>query len=457
MPTKSARTESRALELPGALSDVGPTRIEVEFDTELQRNSAAGQAAIEGLLARLESRGIRFGSTLLPTSIKPHFIRRSDNDAWTTALSRLLGSIERLAESLRHDPEFRANGPFSPQAWELIDIDPGYPHTAVVCRPDVIWNGPHIGVLELNADSPAMMLYADVVQELQRELFPLKSLDRGRLTFEHRIPALRRALLDTYRDWGGTSDRPVVAIVDWPGQKTSSEQEQLALELTRLGTPAFVCHPHELELRGGRLLGRGEPIDIVQRRLLFPDVVARRDELTALLTAYREHMACVVNPLRSYMVGCKALLAELSRRARAGLLSDDYADDIADVLPCTALTDEIDDETLAERTRWVLKPAFGSGGAGVVIGRYVGEAEWREALTRARKGGWVVQSYLSISLYRVPLTSASGRAMTPLYANWNPFFFGGKPAGGIARVSSDPVVGISVRGALLPSVLVDDE
>jgi hypothetical protein len=47
--------------------------------------------------------------------------------------------------------------------------------------------------------------------------------------------------------------------------------------------------------------------------------------------------------------------------------------------------------------------------------------------------------------------------MVPLYATWNPFFFGGRAAGGIARVSSDPVVGISARGALLPTVLVNDD
>jgi uncharacterized circularly permuted ATP-grasp superfamily protein len=131
---------------------------------------------------------------------------------------------------------------------------------------------------------------------------------------------------------------------------------------------------------------------------------------------------------------------------------------VSSVLPCTIPAREADEnELLANRSRWVVKPAFGSGGSGVVIGRYVDERAWAEAMSVARQGHWVVQSYLPIPLYRVPLTNSKGTQMTPLYANWNPFFFGGKPGGAIARVSTDPVVGISARGALLPTVIVDDE
>lgn len=448
--TANARPESP----PAADSSV----VERLFDARFQEDGTRSRRAMDQFLSAVIASGIRFGGSTLPTSIKPHFIRRSHNDLWTGRLGKFLRILERTAEEMRADEHFRRTGPFSPEAWELLDIDPGYRHTAVVCRPDIVWEGSSIGVLEMNADSPAMMLYADVVQELQRQCFPLSEMDAaGNLTFERRVPALLEALLASYRDWGGSAERPTIAIVDWADQKTRSEQEHLARAFSELGCPAFVCAPHELELRGGRLLGRGEPIDIVQRRMLFPSIVERRDQLGPFLTAYRERLACVINPLRSYMVGCKVTLAVLFHPEYRARMSTEDVQLLRDIMPCTIPPREVEEWELMERNRWVLKPAFGSGGSGVVIGRYVDAATWTDALRVARAGDWVAQTYLPIPLYRVPVATVTGNAMTPLYANWNPFFFGGKPAGGIARVSSNPVVGISVCGALLPTIIANDE
>jgi uncharacterized circularly permuted ATP-grasp superfamily protein len=450
VPTKNVRHES------SVSADV--TQAEVAFDDGLRTDLMRSRTAMDVFRRELEARNVQFGNKPLPTSIKGHFVARSRVTAWNRVLTGFLRVLEGTALRFLQDPEFRRNGPFSPEALELLDIDPGYSHPAVVCRPDLVWEGDRVGLLEMNADSPAMMLYADVVQDVQRELFPLNEIDEGeRLRFDRRIPDMLEALRSTYREWGGKESSPVIAIVDWAGQKTSAEQENLARQFTALGCPAFVCSPDQLEVRGGRLLGRGEPIDIVQRRVLFPDIVRRRAELDAFLTAYKERLACVINPLRSYVVGCKAVLAEMCRPERIESLDDEDREVVRSVLPCTMSLDEIDRSELADRTRWVIKPTFGSGGSGVIIGRYVDESTWNEAIARARPGEWVVQRYLRIPLYRVPLMTSSASALVSLYSNWNPFFFGGVASGGITRVSSDPVVGISARGALLPTIIVNDE
>jgi hypothetical protein len=431
----------------------GATSAERVFDALTAADPVRVSAATAALERALAAHRIEFGGSLLPTSIKPHFLRRADNDLWTRRLADFIDVLDRTARRLCADPAFRRTGPFAPAVWELLDIDPGFGRAAVVCRPDVVWRGSEIAVLELNADSPAMMVYSDVVQELQRELFPLDQFGSDELVFERRTPALHAALLATYREWGGTSAHPVIAIVDWPDQKTSGEQELLARALAALGTPAFVCHPAELETRGGRLLARGQQIDIVQRRILFPEILRRSDELVPFLTAYRERLACVVNPLSSYAIGCKAVLAELSRLCRCGGLAEPERTTVARVLPTTASLSELDDDELEDRERWVLKPSFGSGGSGVIIGRFVDDATWRARLLAARRraSDWIVQLSQPIPRYRVPVANGSDA----LFTNWSPFFFAGTPAGSIARASADPVVGISARGALLPTILVE--
>ena len=452
------RTTNAQPERPVVADVVERTRAEAAFDRDLYADAPRAREATTRLRNQLLARGVLFGDKLLPTSIKPHFIRRSENQAWTGLLGKLLAILENTARELAAEPAWRRHGPFGPDAWELLDIDPGYRRWSVVCRPDIIWEGDRIGIIEMNADSPAMMLYADIVQQLQREIFPLDQVERDhRLSFEHRVPALLHALREVYQEWGGAKSNPTIAIIDWRGQKTSSEQEQLASTFSNLGCPSFVCYPDELELRAGRLYGRGEAIDIVQRRMLFPDILKRQAELQPFLTAYRDRLACVVNPLRSYLVGCKLVLAELCRPERLTRADASVREVVSQVLPCTAPLGALPRSGLGDRNEWVLKPAFGSGGVGVIIGRYTDDATWSHILDTANPAEWVIQTYLRVPLYRVPLTSGAIHSATPLYANWNPFYFGGAPAGGIARVSSDPVVGISARGALLPSVIVEDE
>jgi uncharacterized circularly permuted ATP-grasp superfamily protein len=441
----------------GDVADATPA-IERRFDSLLASDPSRALAAARTLSGELATKNVRFGEGLLPTSIKPHFLARSINDRWIRNLGRFVNLLESAAKYFISDETLRSGPLFSREAWDLFDIDPGYGRFAVVCRPDMAWVNSRAALLEMNADSPAMMVYADHVQEIQRGLFPFAELDRpGAVGFHRRTPDLLRALLDTYREWGGTKSSPTVAILDWPGQKTEPEQHQLALDLTELGCPALVCCPADLEVRGGRLLARGEPIDIVQRRLLFPDIVRRRDELAPFLTAYRERLACVINPLRSYLLGCKALLATARTNGWYSSLGEADRELLASILPATLPIGPHSWKELQDRTRWVIKPAFGSGGKGVVIGRFADDTAWTRALAGASDGRWIAQAYVPIPTYSAPILSDGQVVIKRLYANWNPFFFDGRFSGAITRVSNEPVVGISAGGALLPAVLAMDE
>jgi uncharacterized circularly permuted ATP-grasp superfamily protein len=125
-------------------------------------------------------------------------------------------------------------------------------------------------------------------------------------------------------------------------------------------------------------------------------------------------------------------------------------------LPATAAVDRLDDGVLADRNAWVLKPVHGSGGQGVVIGAHSDAGIWEQALDCARQGGWIAQRQVQIPTYRIPSESDPSGTQRSMFANWNPFFFGGTSAGGITRVSPNPIVGITNGGALLPTLLVND-
>ncbi len=435
---------------------------EAEFDQLIVERPDLAESAARSLSDELRARGILFGDKLLPTCLKPHLLPAALREHFVRETSLLFSVIERVGNLLfsdsalkrelskRGEMRIRRDG-----GWRLMGIDPGFAPSAIVCRPDMLWTGDRLRLIEFNADSPAMMTFADRLQEIQRTLFPMKQIEeRWQITYHWRTRRLYEALLSTYAAWGGKSRTPTIAIVDWPEQKTRHEQELLARELTRMGCPSFTCHPGELSISGGRLHGKGEPIDIVQRRVLFTDFLARASETAPLLKAYEERMVCMINPLRSYFLGSKMFLSQLCMPLIRERLSQAENEVVTRVLPHTFLVTAGNTSRLRDREHWVLKPAHGHGGSGVLIGAHTSELDWTRCLEDTSKRTYVAQEFQPIPRYRVPWQAGDRLSFVDLYANWAPFIIGGQCAGDITRVSSRPIVGISADGALLPCVTV---
>src|SRR4029450_12120498 len=97
-------------------------------------------------------------------------------------------------------------------------------------------------------------------------------------TYPPPTPPLLAALLESYREWGGRASPPVVAIVDWKEVPTWTEFELLRDAFLFEGAPTPICDPRELSFEGGVLRAGGQPIDLVYRRVLINDLIARADE-----------------------------------------------------------------------------------------------------------------------------------------------------------------------------------
>ena len=393
-----------------------------------------------------------FGGRPLPTFPKPHVISAEDEDHWGSAAERLIRLFETAGRALLADRALRGHLNLPPGSDELLQIDPGYARLAVVARFDMVWSGRHVRVLELNADSPAMMTFCDRVETILLGMEPLgELLEAHGVRPRNRTRSLHAAMVATYHEWGGTRQDPTIAIVDWHGEATANELQHTAAEFQRCGSPTIVCDPRELSIHEGKLHARGHRIDIVQRRILFPDFTRRASELEALVTAYRSGAVCLVNPLRSYVVGNKVALSMMCENVFS--FSPRERTLIEDLLPATEIVTHDSRERLErERESWVLKGAFGSGGKDVTIGRNTPAAEWSELLSRATGVPSVAQRLERIPRYRVPTESEDGGIeLVELHANWNPWIFAGRYAGALTRVSRAPIVVISGGGGLLPS------
>lgn len=402
-------------------------------------SAAALEATERELQKMLRERGILFGNGLLPTYAYAFVITREQSQRWATRAERLVAAAETVAHRLVEDTAFFASMGLAGEGLELVRVNPGYERICVLSRPDGIPVGSEMKFVEINCDSPAMMMFLDMVAECLLELEPFANL-RTTHKASHAGDRLLDALLECYREFGGKGT-PTIAITDWPDQKTRYEHLRLVDHFQARGCPTVIADPRAFELVDGKLQAGGRKIDLVYRRALASEMIAHRAEIEPLLRAYRDGTVCMVNPLRSYVASAKSVLTHLA------------LDGGADCIPRSIMLDnkEARDMVSASASRWVLKKSESHGGQAVVLPEPASEAAWRAALESSTHEVWIAQEYLEVPRLAMPVIDGTSVKRAEKYFNWNPFIFGGRYAGGMVRVSSTPLINITLGGGLLPT------
>src|SRR5262249_26922783 len=155
----------------------------------------------------------------------------------------------------------------------------GYPFVSVTSRLDSFLSEAGYGLVELNAECPAGIAYADVASDLFLEM-PLVRAFRQRRHIEPMYCRgnLLDALLSIYAEVRGRAAPPQIGIVDFRGLPTQREFELFKEYFEQSGYAATIADPRELELREGALYHRDFRIDLVYRRVLTTELLEKRDE-----------------------------------------------------------------------------------------------------------------------------------------------------------------------------------
>src|SRR5436305_10166924 len=139
----------------------------------------------------------------------------------------------------------------------LVLVHPGFSTSAVTTRLDAFVRGEEVKFVEYNAENPSSLTDQ---AGLNRVLFEVHAMQKFAARYRLRefdpAESLLRAMLETYREWGG-HETPNVAIVDWAGLPTEHEFLLLRDFFARRGVPTIICTPDELEYSNGKLR-RGE-------------------------------------------------------------------------------------------------------------------------------------------------------------------------------------------------------
>jgi len=426
----------------------------------------AGGALCGSLAARMREARLTFGGRLLCPFLRPFFLDPGDERRVAHAAETLWHLGERVAKMAAGDPAMLEYLGLSDEEIRLAQIDPGYGVASTAGRADAFILPDSLQFAEYNAESPAGPGYSQRLAELFASVLDENAAmaafrDRFTVRFYTPIPRLLDALLASYRDWGGTANPPRMAIVDWREVPTFSEFELLRDAFIAAGVPTLVCDPRDLAFDGRQLTANGERIDLVYRRVLINDIVARPDECRALIDAYRAKAVCVANTLRCKIAHKKAFFAVLTDPRYAQQFTSAEREVIAAHVPWTRIVGEdLAEEVRRRRESLVLKPNDEYGSTGVTLGWETTERAWDDAIATAvgewKDAGrlWVVQERITVRREPFPVCEAQAVVERTMLVDFAPYIFRGQVAGFLTRLSATGLANVTSGGGQVPAFVV---
>lgn len=420
---------------------------------------------------RMRHANLTFGQRVHCPFLRPFFLSPDDEQRVRVVAETIADFGERVAAAALEDKNLFAQFHLRPDEERLARIPVAYGRASTASRLDAFLLPDSLKFAEYNAESPAGPGYAETLAEIFRELPVMAQFARRYEVHSYPLSAkLLDALVLAYLDWGGNSRRPQIAIVDWDDVPTYSEFEILQQRFERMGVRTLIADPRELEFDGKRLVARDKKIDLVYRRVLINDIIARPEQCEALVKAYTANAVCVANTFRCKIPHVKTFFAVLTDEQNGALFSHDERQFIAKHIPWTRVVADVGTahygehvELLAfvrrERANLVLKPSDEYGGSGVTLGWEADEAAWDAAIGRAlsaANGAWIVQERIPVRREIFPYIAQAGRVdYREMLVDFAPYLFRGKLAGFLTRLSATGLANVTSGGGQVPAFRVN--
>jgi uncharacterized circularly permuted ATP-grasp superfamily protein len=424
----------------------------------------------EELFKRMGKERLTFGDRVHCPFLRPFFLSPEDEERVRTVAETIADLGERIASTALADKHLFAQLHLREEEERLVRIPAGHGRACTASRLDAFLLPDSLKFAEYNGESPAGAGYAETLAEIFREL-PV--MDKFAQMYEvHSYPLSARlldALVMSYLDWGGSSKKPQIAIVDWEDVPTASEFEILKERFERMGIPTLIADPRELEWDGKSLTAQNKKIDLVYRRVLINDIVAKPAECSALVKAYSANAVCVANNFRCKIPHVKAFFAVLTDEQNDALFSDGEREVIRKHIPWTRVVEDVKTahygqpiELLAfvrrERENMVLKPSDEYGGSGVTLGWETSEAAWDAAIElalSAKNGAWIAQKRIPIRREIFPYMAQTGKVdYRDMLVDFAPYLFRGKLCGFLTRLSATGLANVTSGGGQVPAFRV---
>jgi uncharacterized circularly permuted ATP-grasp superfamily protein len=436
----------------------------------LKPRVASSREFTERFYETLRKQKLTFGNRVHCPFLRPFFLSPEDEQRVRTVAEKMAELGERVAAASLNDPALFKQFHLREGEERLAKMHTGFGPASTASRLDAFLLPDSLKFAEYNGESPAGSGYTETLSEVFRDLPVMQEFAKSFEIHSYPLSAkLLDALIATYLDWGGDSKRPQMLITDWREVPTWSEFEILKSRFERMGVPVEIADPRDLVFDGKTLAANGKKIDLVYRRVLINDILAKPAECKALVDAYQANAVCVANNFRCKIPHVKAFFAVLTDEKNAGMFSFDEREMIKKHVPWTRVMADVQTahygehiELLAyvrrERERMVLKPSDEYGGSGVTLGWETNESAWDAAIEKAiaaKDGAWIVQERIPIRREVYPWVKPDGNVeFRDMLVDFAPYLFRGKLCGFLTRLSATGLANVTSGGGQVPAFRV---
>lgn len=427
-------------------------------------------------LGKLRAAKLTFGRRVHCPFLRPFFLTPADEARVRRVSETIAAGAERVTAAALEDDSLFRQFHLRPEEERLVRMTTGFGPASTASRLDAFLLPNSLMFTEYNGESPAGAGYSETLSDIFRKTPVMQDFEKRFEVHGYPLSAkLLDALVQTYVDWGGTTHKPQMAIVDWKEVPTWSEFEILQVRFEKMGIPVVLATPGELDFDGKRLAAKGKKIDLLYRRVLINDIVGRAKECEALVKGYEAGTTCVANNFRCKIPHVKAFFAVLTDGRNAGLFSSEEREIIQRHVPWTRVVEDVRSDYDREpiellkyirkhQKNLVLKPSDEYGGTGVTLGWKVNAKQWEEALQEALPGGnlsdahgcWIVQEKIPLRREPFPTIVSGGKVeMRDMLVDFAPYLFRGKLAGFLTRLSASDLANVTSGGGQIPSFRVE--
>ncbi|HTZ31254.1 MAG TPA: hypothetical protein VMH31_02280 [Methylomirabilota bacterium] len=430
----------------------------------------------EEFLEDVRAANLTFGDRVHCPFLRPVFLSPDDEHRLRSVAETIVTIAERLTRQALEDATLFQQFHLRPEEERLVRLNPGPGPASTASRLDAFLLPESLKFTEYNGESPAGPGYSETLSDIFRQLPVMEEFKKRFEVHAYPLSAkLLDALITTYVDWGGKTKRPQMAIVDWREVPTWSEFEILQARFERMGIPVVIADPRDLEFDGKKLVAQGKTIDLLYRRVLLNDIVARPKECEALVRAYQSGKLCVANNFRCKIPHVKAFFAVLTDGINAKYFSPEEQELIQRHVPWTRVVADVktthDGKAVAllefirkNQKNLVMKPSDEYGGMGVTLGWEIDKAHWEKTVEQALPGAkgepgqgcWIVQERIPMRRGEFPFIGEGHKVdFRNMLMDFAPYIFRGKVAGYLTRLSATSLANVTSGGGQIPSFRVE--
>ena len=417
-------------------------------------------------------RGLYFGTRDILTVLRPRFLTTEQYHFLQSAIRAVMPAFDKAYRAALADEKIRAQ--FYLNDWEERTVrEPfGYQEPSPSARMDSFYL-PDEGIVQLteyNAEIPAGQGYTDVLSEL---FYGLRVMGEFQKQYEVRpLPTrnqMLHALLDSYRQWGGTT-RPNIAILDWREVPTYSEFVLFKEYFASQGYNAEIVDPRACEYKNGKLVADGFEINLVYKRVLISELVERGDLGLnhPVIRAVRDNAVCMVNPFACKILHKKASLAVLTDERNQHLFTTEEWHALQRFVPWTRVLQErktiYNGETIdllpflaQNKDEFVVKPNDEYGGKGVVLGWTVSQSEWETILRERLQEPTIAQKRVVLPEEPYPSFVDGDVKIYDRMLDTDPYlWYGNYMSGSLCRLSTAALLNVTAGGgSTVPTFVIE--